>query len=119
MAARLKLKAQLVVQGGDAEEIALGPGKAALLEAIAQAGSISAAARALGLSYRRAWLMADAMNRLFAEPLVETHRGGRGGARLTPPGEAVLADYRALEAALEAAAAAPAGRLLARIATRP
>jgi molybdate transport system regulatory protein len=115
MAARLKLKAQLIVGGGDAEEIALGPGKADLLDAIDRTCSISAAARMLGLSYRRAWLMVDAMNRLFAAPLVETHRGGRGGAQLTAEGAAALADFRALEAALETAAAPAADRLLARI----
>jgi len=100
MAGVLKLKAQLIVDG----EIALGPGKADLMEAIAREGSISAAARALGLSYRRAWLMVDAMNRLFAEPPVVTARGGSGGAKLTPAGRALLADYRALQAAIAAAA---------------
>jgi molybdate transport system regulatory protein len=102
VAAGLKLKAQLVVDG----EIALGPGKADLLEAIAAHGSISAAARAMGLSYRRAWLMVDAMNRLFARPLVQTARGGPGGAALTPAGRTVLAEFRALQARLEAVAAA-------------
>ena len=101
MGALLKLKAQLLVDG----EIALGPGKADLLQAIAAHGSISAAARAMGLSYRRAWLMVDAMNRLFADPPVETVRGGRGGACLTPAGRLLLADYRALERAIAAAAA--------------
>ncbi len=100
MPALLKLKAQILVDG----EIAFGPGKADLLDAIAAHGSISAAARALGLSYRRAWLMVDAMNRLFADPPVETARGGPGGAKLTPAGRALLADYRALQQSLEAAA---------------
>lgn len=111
MAARLKLKAQLLV----GEDIALGPGKADLLDAIRQHGSISAAARAMGLSYRRAWLMADTMNRLFAEPLIETVPGGGGGARLTRNGETVLAAYRAMEAALSEAASLPAAALLGRI----
>ncbi len=98
----LKLKAQLYC--GD--EIAMGPGKAALMEAIAREGSISAAGRAIGMSYRRAWLLVDAMNRCWAEPLVETAAGGArgGGARLTQAGETVLARYRALEAAIGAAA---------------
>jgi molybdate transport system regulatory protein len=100
MAALFKLKAQILVDG----EIALGPGKADLLDAIAASGSISAAARAQGLSYRRAWLMVDAMNRLFAERPVQTARGGQGGAILTPAGEALLAEYRALQAAVAAAA---------------
>jgi len=95
----LKLKAQLIKD----EEIAIGPGKAALLEAIAVEGSISAAARSMGLSYRRAWLMVDSMNRLFAEPLVETRPGGRGGAVLSGPGRAVVSEYRALVETLELA----------------
>ena len=84
--ARLKLKLQLYC--GD--EIAMGPGKADLLEAIAREGSISAAGRAMGMSYRRAWLLVDTMNRCFRSPLVETHPGGgkQAGAKLTPAGEA-------------------------------
>jgi molybdate transport system regulatory protein len=112
MAALLKLKAQILVDG----EIALGPGKADLLDAIDAHGSISAAARALGLSYRRAWLMVDTMNRLFAEPLVHTVRGGPGGAALTASGKALVADYRALQQTLEAAAATTT--LLARLKNR-
>lgn len=109
MAARLKLKAQLLADA----EIAFGPGKADLLDAIATTGSISAAARSMGLSYRRAWLMVDAMNRLFAAPLVITVSGGAGGARLSAAGIAALAVYRDLEAALDKAAAQPATRLMA------
>ena len=92
--ARLKLKIQLYC--GD--EIAMGPGKADLLEAIAREGSISAAGRAMGMSYRRAWLLVDTMNRCFANPLVETHPGGgkNAGAKLTAEGEVALAAYRAL-----------------------
>ena len=88
----------------------MGPGKAALLEAVALEGSISAAARALGMSYRRAWLLIDQMNRCFREPLVETQPGGgRGaGARLTPEGAAALAAYRALSAQVEEGAQGPA-----------
>jgi molybdate transport system regulatory protein len=91
----LKIKLQLYC----GEEIAMGPGKADLLEAIERKGSISAAARALGMSYRRAWLLVDAMNRCWREPLVQTAPGGaaRGGARLTSPGHAVLALYRRLQ----------------------
>lgn len=77
----------------------LGPGKAALLAAIEETGSISAAARKLAMSYRRAWLLTEAMNQGFREPLVETAIGGArgGGARLTPLGQEVLARYRAME----------------------
>jgi molybdate transport system regulatory protein len=100
----LKIKLQLFC--GD--EIAMGPGKAELLEAIAREGSISAAGRALGMSYRRAWLLVDAMNRCWREPLVATTPGGaaRGGARLTPLGREVLHRYRNM---LDAAAGLRSG----------
>ena len=95
MEQRLKLKIQLYC--GD--EIAIGPGKADLLGAIAEHGSISAAARAMNMSYRRAWLLTDAMNRCWCEPLVETSPGSAKGvgARLTPMGVQVLSHYRALQ----------------------
>jgi len=107
----LKLKLQLAC--GDA--YALGPGKADLLDAIVRDGSISAAGRALGMSYRRAWLLVDEMNRCFAAPLVETLRGGgrERGARLTADGVAMLAAYRELEATMAGIAAHPAYRRLA------
>ena len=80
--------------------VALGPGKAELLEAIARSGSISAAARSMSMSYRRAWLLVDAMNMAFQQTLVETLTGGNGGggARLTDFGEDVLHRYRRMEA---------------------
>ncbi len=93
----LKLKAQILC--GDA--IAFGPGKADLLEAIGAHGSISAAGRALGMSYRRTWLLVDEMNRCWAERLVATD--GRRGAGLTDYGRTILSAYRALEAAINAA----------------
>ena len=80
------------------ETIALGPGKADLLEAIARAGSISAGARAMAMSYRRAWLLVDEMNRSFLRPLVVTSRWRGEGASLTPEGKRVLRLYRGLEA---------------------
>ncbi len=81
------------------ESIAIGPGKAALLEAIARHGSISAAARANGMSYRRAWNLVDTMNRCFVTPLVDSSAGGAhgGGASLTELGREVLAAYRDME----------------------
>jgi len=84
----------------------MGPGKADLLDAIAHEGSISAASRALGMSYRRAWVLVDTMNRCFAQPLVEARSGGGGkaGARLTPCGERALAAYRALSDRVEESA---------------
>lgn len=80
-------------------EIAIGPGKADLLDAIARTGSIAAAGRMLRMSYRRAWLLVDTMNRCFREPLVEAVKGGPhgGGARVTALGIEVLAAYRTLE----------------------
>jgi molybdate transport system regulatory protein len=78
-------------------EIALGPGKADLLEAIGRLGSISAAARALGMSYRRAWVLVDTMNRCFVRPLVITSRWRGGGASLSKLGHEVLRLYRVTE----------------------
>lgn len=78
----------------------VGPGKADLLDLIRTAGSISAAGRVMGMSYKRAWGLVEEMNAAFRAPLVASVRGGAqgGGARLTPEGEAVLAHYRAIEA---------------------
>jgi molybdate transport system regulatory protein len=86
-------------------EIAIGPGKADLLEAIRDSGSISSAGRALGMSYKRAWNLADTMNRCFKEPLIDTATGGGGGggAMLTSFGEKVLQRYRAMERRTDAA----------------
>jgi molybdate transport system regulatory protein len=79
--------------------IAIGPGRADLLAAIARTGSISAAAREMKMSYRRAWLLVEAINTAFRRPLVETLTGGRsgGGARITRLGEEVLRRYRTME----------------------
>ena len=79
------------------EQGMLGPGKADLLQRIATTGSIAAAGRELGMSYKRAWSLVETMNGMFAAPLVESTRGGssHGGARLTMTGERVLALYRA------------------------
>ncbi len=104
-ATKIKLKIQLMC--GD--EIAMGPGKADLLDAIGVQGSISAAARAMDMSYRRAWLLVDVMNRCWREPLVETTPGSShgGGARVTAFGGTVLAQYRALQARLSHASECP------------
>jgi molybdate transport system regulatory protein len=79
--------------------LAIGPGKVALLEAIAESGSISAAARKLGMSYRRAWILVDETNRCLLEPAVHTIAGGKrgGGAALTDTGMEFVRRYRALE----------------------
>ncbi len=85
---------------------ALGPGKADLLEAIDREGSISAAGRAMGMSYRKCWMLTDRMNRTFVGPLVETrHNGGPAqGARLTDLGREVAAAFRIMEDAVRDAA---------------
>ena len=80
-------------------DIALGPGKVDLLEAIERTGSISAGARELGLSYRRAWDLVDTMNHCFKHPLVARVKGGKGGggAQLTAEGRRMLDLYRTME----------------------
>ena len=85
---------------------AIGPGKVLLLEAIRKTGSISRAGRALGMSYRRAWLLVDDMNRCFREPVVTAQPGGSqgGGAALTAFGEKVVLKYRTIESEAMAAA---------------
>jgi molybdate transport system regulatory protein len=77
----------------------LGPGKVRLLEHIGATGSISAAGRAMNMSYRRAWLLVDSLNQIFREPVVVTQAGGRsgGGAELTPFGRALVERYRTME----------------------
>lgn len=76
----------------------MGPGKADLLEAIRVTGSITAAGKLLGMSYRRTWMLVDTMNHCFQAPLVATEKGGvhGGGARVTELGEQVLEAYRKL-----------------------
>jgi molybdate transport system regulatory protein len=83
-----------------------GPGKAELLEHISATGSISASARQMRMSYKRAWQLTDAMNRYFRAPLVTTAAGGArgGGAAVTPTGARVLAAYRSLQRGALAAA---------------
>lgn len=86
-------------------EIAIGPGKAELLEAIAATGSISESARRLGMSYRRAWLLVDTMNRCFREPVVASATGGSGGggAQVTEFGRQVLERFDAMKARVDRA----------------
>jgi molybdate transport system regulatory protein len=98
---RLLPRLRVLVQ----QEIALGPGKADLLGHIAGTGSLSQAARRMEMSYMKAWLLVQVMNRCFKSPLVTLERGGSsgGGARLTPAGEEALHLYRTMEkAALDA-----------------
>jgi molybdate transport system regulatory protein len=85
----------------------IGPGKIELLEKIAALGSISAAGRAMGMSYRRAWELVEETNRIFGKPVATRQIGGKhgGGATLTPLGLALVSRFRAIEAAVAAAAA--------------
>lgn len=97
--------------------VAIGPGKADVLQAIAETGSIAQSGRRLGMSYQRIWSLVRAMNGDFIEPLVLTQRGGSagGGAALTPTGSQTLAIYRAIEADAERAVARRLPQLLALI----
>jgi molybdate transport system regulatory protein len=102
------------------KSIAMGPGKADLLDAIEQTGSISAAARALGMSYRRAWLLVDTMNACFQSPLVATLTGGQhgGGAQVTELGRDVVKRYRAMEKKAAASVAREMAQFAALMADR-
>jgi molybdate transport system regulatory protein len=86
----------------------IGPGKIALLEAIKSTGSISAAARTIGMSYRRAWLLVEEINQTLREPAVKAETGGArgGGAVVTPAGEQMVNLYRAIEAQARSAGGA-------------
>jgi molybdate transport system regulatory protein len=97
----IKLKLQVLCDNA----IAIGPGKADLLERIMATGSISGAAREMGMSYRRAWQLVDVMNRCWHDRLVETTPGrASGGARVTELGVTVVQRYRAMQSSLEACA---------------
>jgi len=87
------------------DDVAIGPGKADLLEAIRATGTIAEAGRRLDMSYKRAWMLVETMNRCFRSPLVETSKGGaaRGGATLTALGADVLERYRTMEATAQKA----------------
>jgi molybdate transport system regulatory protein len=111
-----ELPATPEVRGGDirltlrvdvAGHHTLGPGKIRLLELVGEQGSISGAGRAMGMSYRRAWMLVENLNTLFSSPLVAARPGGAGGggAELLPLGQEVVRRYRAMEAAATAAAA--------------
>ena len=89
------------------EALRLGPGKVRLLELIAELGSISAAGRAMDISYRRAWLLIDSLNNTFREPVIATQPGGRADQRaaVTPFGRQVIRHYRIMEAKAQVAMA--------------
>lgn len=112
--ARPLLRLRLALAPG----VELGPGKADLLEAIRDTGSIAAAGRRMRMSYQRAWELVAALNAGFETPLVEAAKGGPrgGGAALTPLGAEVLAAYRRIVTEAEAAAAPDLARLRSRLA---
>ena len=107
--------ARLTLRIDFGDDRAIGPGKIRLLELIEARGSISAAGREMGMSYRRAWLLVDDLNHYFREPVVAAQVGGArgGGAVLTAFGQAVIHHYRAIEKAAESAGASHVGALTA------
>ena len=100
---------------------AIGPGKAELVSQIADTGSISAAARSMGMSYRRAWQLVEALNESFTEPVVLTEVGGKrgGGAKVTPFGHELVRRFRAMEEKASAAIAKDLAHLSRRLKKRP
>lgn len=110
-------RASLSIRMRFADGARIGPGKIALLEGIARTGSIAGAGREMGMSYRRAWLLVDAVNAMFDEPVVSTAAGGAsgGGSALTPLGEALVSAYRRIERDAEASVDRHFGALAARI----
>lgn len=111
MATSLDARFRLRINRG--EEIAIGPGKVALLEAIVETGSITAAAKHLNMSYRRAWLLVDDMNRCFKKPLVDSAKGGKegGGTVVNENGREVIRLYRQIESEAASRTAADIARL--------
>jgi molybdate transport system regulatory protein len=99
----IRVQLRLILPGGRT----FGPGKAELLELIAERGSIAAAGRAMRMSYKRAWVLVEEMNQAFRAPLVSAGRGGAdgGGAQVTELGHQVLAHYRNLTGGLAQAGA--------------
>ncbi|ARO15362.1 molybdenum-binding transcriptional regulator [Ketogulonicigenium robustum] len=104
-----------------ADDAVFGPGKAELLEHIRDEGSIAAAGRLMGMSYKRAWSLVEEMNRSFTQPLVLSARGGASGgkAQVTPAGQEVLNAFRALEAILQQDGAAALTRIRALLPKHP
>jgi molybdate transport system regulatory protein len=90
-------KFRMRIQAGDV--IAIGPGKVTLLEAIAETGSITAAAKHLDMSYRRAWMLLDELNRCLRQPAIDSAKGGThgGGSEVTATGRKIIALYRRVE----------------------
>ena len=109
---RPEVRFRMRIRKGDT--VALGPGKVELLEAVREHGSISAAARSLDMSYRRAWLLIDELNQSLKSPATVSEQGGQsgGGCVLTPVGENIVRLYRGIEAQAEAACAGQIDELI-------
>lgn len=118
MSASSKTAPKLIFRLQFDPENRIGRGKIQLLSHIRDTGSISAGGRAMDMSYRRAWLLVDEMNRLFRQPVVESQRGGKqgGGAVLTPFGEALIAHYHAMEEKAQTALADDIGWIVGNLA---
>lgn len=114
-----EIQLRLRVMQGSA--IVFGPGRADLLALIQAHGSIAAAGRQMGMSYKRAWALVESMNTIFASPLVEAVKGGAGGggAKLTPLGVELLSAYRALEQHCADAGAGPLAQMQAALPVSP
>ena len=112
-----RLRLTIVLRSG----ARIGPGKVALLESVRDTGSIAAAGRAMGMDYKRAWLLVDSLNRAFDTPAVTRVAGGAGGgsATLTTFGEELLARYSRLEAEAVARAGEDLAALESRAASDP
>jgi molybdate transport system regulatory protein len=110
-------KFRIRVTAGDV--IAIGPGKIALLEAISETGYITAAAKSLDMSYRRAWMLLDELNRALRKPAVDSAKGGQhgGGSELTEVGRQLIDTYRRIEETASRACAADIKRLVGLIAS--
>ena len=114
-APRVRPEAKFRIRIMAGELIAIGPGKVALVEAIAATGSITSAAKLLRMSYRRAWLLLDELNHALTQPAVDSAIGGQhgGGSALTPTGLELIEIYRRIESTAAQACAADLARLTA------
>jgi molybdate transport system regulatory protein len=117
--AQTQIQLRLRVMRGSA--VIFGPGRADLLALIQAHGSIAAAGREMGMSYKRAWALVDSLNTWFASPLVEAAKGGAGGggAKLTPLGLELLSAYRRLEQECAEVSAGPLAQMQAALAVSP
>jgi molybdate transport system regulatory protein len=115
---RAKPVARFRIRVMAADVIAIGPGKIDLLEAIGETGSITAAAKHLDMSYRRAWLLLDELNHALRQPAVDSAKGGAhgGGSEITAAGRELIALYRRIEQTAATSCQPDLARLLAMVA---